>query len=128
MVRRFGVTSSPSRPSPRVAPRVKTPFSYRSATPRPSTLGSQTYVNATPGSTRLIRASNSRRSASLVAFSSDSIGARCATVAKASAICPATRCVGESAVTSSGCRDSSSRSSRTSASYSASVASGRSSA
>ncbi len=27
IVRRFWVTSSPIRPSPRVAPRVKTPFS-----------------------------------------------------------------------------------------------------
>lgn len=41
-VRRFSVTSSPTRPSPRVAPRTKTPSSYSSATERPSTFGSTT--------------------------------------------------------------------------------------
>ena len=75
-----------------------------------------------------MRASNSRRSASLVAFSSDSIGARCSTVAKASETCPETRCVGESEARSSGCSVSSARSSRMRASYSASETSGRSSA
>lgn len=43
MVRRFSVTSSPIRPSPRVAPRTNTPSRYSSATDRPSTLGSTLY-------------------------------------------------------------------------------------
>ena len=43
MVRRFSVTSSPMRPSPRVAPRTNTPSRYSSATDRPSTLGSTLY-------------------------------------------------------------------------------------
>src|SRR5207253_216467 len=73
IVRRLGVMSSPTRPSPRVAPRTKRPASYRSAMPRPSILGSHTYVNAAPGRARLIRASNSRRSSGEVALSSESI-------------------------------------------------------
>ena len=40
MVLRFSVTSSPTRPSPRVAPRTNRPFTYSSATDRPSTFGS----------------------------------------------------------------------------------------
>ena len=40
IVRRFSVTSSPTRPSPRVAPRTNTPSRYSSATERPSTFGS----------------------------------------------------------------------------------------
>ena len=43
MVRRFSVTSSPTWPSPRVAPRTNTPSRYSRATDRPSTLGSTLY-------------------------------------------------------------------------------------
>ena len=39
-VRRFSVTFSPTSPSPRVAPRTKTPFSYSSDMDRPSIFGS----------------------------------------------------------------------------------------
>ena len=42
MVRRLAVTSSPTSPSPRVAPRTKTPFSYTSEIARPSIFGSVT--------------------------------------------------------------------------------------
>ncbi len=41
-VRRFWVTSSPTSPSPRVAPRVSTPSSYTSEMARPSIFGSVT--------------------------------------------------------------------------------------
>ena len=40
MVFRFSVTSSPTLPSPRVAPRTNRPSTYSSATERPSILGS----------------------------------------------------------------------------------------
>ena len=39
-VRRFSVTFSPTSPSPRVAPRTKTPFSYSRDMERPSIFGS----------------------------------------------------------------------------------------
>ena len=42
-VRRFSVTSSPVTPSPRVAPRTKTPFSYSRDMERPSIFGSTQY-------------------------------------------------------------------------------------
>ena len=41
-VRRFAVTSSPTSPSPRVEPRVSTPFVYSSETESPSIFGSTT--------------------------------------------------------------------------------------
>ena len=47
IVLKFSVTSSPTTPSPLVAPRTNMPFSYSSATERPSTLGST--VNSTSG-------------------------------------------------------------------------------
>ncbi len=95
--------------------------------PRPSILGSHTYVNAAPGTARPIRASNSRRSSGEVALSSESIASWCSTDLKTSVGAPETRCVGLSAVTRSGKLASSSRSSRMSASYSASETSGRAS-
>ena len=60
------------------------------------------------------------------ALSSDSIGTRCVTGANVDAGRPPGRCVGESGVTSDGYFASSSRSSRTSASNSASATSGSS--
>ena len=42
MVRKLDVMSSPTSPSPLVAPCVSSPFSYRSATAMPSILSSQT--------------------------------------------------------------------------------------
>ena len=47
IVFRFSVTSSPTTPSPRVAPRINLPFSYSRATERPSIFGST--VNDVPG-------------------------------------------------------------------------------
>ena len=127
IVRRFGVMSSPTRPSPRVAPRTKRPCSYKSAMPRPSILGSHTYVKAAPGSARPIRAANSRRSSGEVALSSESMASWCSTDLKTSVGAPPTRWVGLSAVTRSGKLASSARSSRMRASYSASETSGRAS-
>ena len=43
MVRRFSVTSSPTLPSPRVAPWTNLPSRYSRAMERPSTLGSTLY-------------------------------------------------------------------------------------
>jgi hypothetical protein len=42
IVFRFGVTFSPRKPSPRVAPRTNAPFSYRRLIERPSIFGSVT--------------------------------------------------------------------------------------
>ena len=42
MVRRFGVTSSPFTPSPRVEPETNAPSEYTSSTARPSSFGSTT--------------------------------------------------------------------------------------
>jgi hypothetical protein len=47
IVRRFWVTFSPTIPLPRVAPCTKAPFSYTSATARPSIFGSQTIAKST---------------------------------------------------------------------------------
>ena len=55
-VRRLAVTSSPTFPSPLVEPLTKTPFSYSSATERPSILGSTTY--SASGNIALILESN----------------------------------------------------------------------
>ncbi|KAF5034079.1 hypothetical protein DSECCO2_599950 [anaerobic digester metagenome] len=46
IVRRFSVTSSPTKPSPRVEPRTNTPSRYSSETESPSILGSTTYSGA----------------------------------------------------------------------------------
>ena len=101
MVLRFSVTSSPTWPSPRVAPRTKRPFSYSSATDNPSTLGSTSY------STPPVRASWTRwpKSASSSKENTSwrlSRGTRWWTSAKPSATLPPTRWVGESGVISSG--------------------------
>ena len=112
IVRRFAVTSSPRAPSPRVAPRVKTPFSYTSETAEPSTFGSSTYATGSSVSSRLRTSSAHFESASaVVTFSSEPIGERCATLRKPSAGGAPTRCVGESGVRSSGCSSSSATSS-----------------
>ena len=78
-----------------------------------------------PGSARVMRASNSRKSSGEVALSSESIATRCSTGWKVSTAAPATRWVGLSAVTRSGNSASSALSSRMSESYSASETSGR---
>ena len=48
MVRRFSVTSSPTWPSPLVAPLTNTPSRYSSATDSPSTFGSTEYSTGSP--------------------------------------------------------------------------------
>src|SRR5205085_1820276 len=67
MVRRFAVTSSPVRPSPRVAPCTSRPFSYLSVTASPSSFGSTTYRRGSSPNDRCTRASNSRNSSSVIA-------------------------------------------------------------
>ena len=68
MVRRLDVTSSPTMPLPRVAPRTNTPSSYVSATASPSYFSSQTISKGSPSSrseTRLCHAINSSSSNAL---------------------------------------------------------------
>ena len=100
------------RPFAPVAPRLKRSRSRRAGQPSPSILGSQTYSGVAPGSARLTRASNSARSAAVMALSRESMATRCSTGAKASARCPPGRRVGLSGVTSSGWASSSATSSR----------------
>ena len=125
IVRRFSVTFSPVRPSPRVAPIVNRPPSYWSEIASPSSLGSATYRIA-PGTSFWMRVPHASSSSRENALSSESIGSRCSTGANVTAGRPPGRCVGESGVTSSGCSASSARSSRTNASNSASDTSGAS--
>ena len=79
IVRRLWVTSSPISPLPRVAPRTRTPFSYRREIARPSIFGSAT--NSKLGSSipsrarwERMRATHARSSSSERALASDSIG------------------------------------------------------
>ena len=108
IVRRFVVTSSPRWPSPRVAPRTNSPFSYTSETAEPSIFGSVTYATGSSESSRLRTSSAHFSSASsVVTFSSDPIGVRWSTLRNLSEGVAPTRCVGESGVTRSGCSSSS---------------------
>ena len=102
IVRRFSVTFSPVRPSPRVAPIVKRPLSYCSEIARPSSLGSAT-KRIGPGTSCSMRVPHASSSSRENALSSESIGTRCSTGANVDAGRPPGRCVGESGVTSSGC-------------------------
>ena len=122
-VRRFSVTSSPVRPSPRVAPTVKRPPSYCSDIASPSSFGSATKRKGlgTSFATRVPHAKSSSRENAL---SSESIRTRCSTEENVETGRPPGRCVGESGVTSSGFAFSSARSSLTSASNPASGTSG----
>ena len=61
---KFSVTSSPTRPSPRVAPRTNTPSRYSRATDKPSTLGSTEYSTMPPRASSM-RSQNSATSSSL---------------------------------------------------------------
>ena len=56
----FCVTSSPIRPSPRVTPRVNTPFSYCSDSDNPSIFNSATYSSRRPSARRRHRSSNAQ--------------------------------------------------------------------
>ena len=103
IVRRLAVTSSPWMPSPRVAPRASTPFSYVRLMARPSIFGSTTYATGSSEPRRFRTSSAHLSSASeLVTFSSDPIGVACTTFWKPPDAGAPTRCVGESGVTSSG--------------------------
>ncbi len=125
IVRRFSVTSSPVTPSPRVAPTVKRPSSYCNEIARPSSFGSATKRIGSVMS-RWIRVPHANSSSRENALSSDSMRSRCTTGANVDVAAPPGRCVGESEVTSAGYCASSARSSRTSASNSASATSGSS--
>ena len=92
MVLRFSVTSSPMSPSPRVAPRAKTPSRYSSATESPSTFGSTEY--SASGSSARTRASNSRSSSSENTSCKLSSGTACCTFWNALIASPPTRRVG----------------------------------
>ena len=121
IVRRLCVTSSPTSPLPRVAPRTRTPFSYSSEIARPSIFGSATNVNSgfsMPSRARWLRmrSTQARSSSSERALASESIGSSCVTFVRFETGSPPTRCVGESGVRSSGCSASMARSSSSSAS------------
>ncbi len=78
IVRRLTVTSSPWRPSPRVAPRVRRPPSYVRLIASPSIFGSVTNATGSSESSRLRTSSAHFWSASsVVTFSSEPIGVRC---------------------------------------------------
>ena len=96
----FSVTSSPVMPSPRVEPRVYTPFTYSSATERPSNFGSTTYTGSS--TTARTRRSKSRSSSSENESCRLSIGTVCVTSANVLYPAAPTRFVGESSVFSSG--------------------------
>ena len=116
MVFRFSVTSSPTRPSPRVAPRMNFPSRYSSATDRPSTLGSTVYAPSGAASRTL--ASNSPSSSMEKTSCRLSRGTGCSTFSNWLIAWPPTRFVGDNGDASSGCRVSSSSSCRISRSYS----------
>ena len=128
MVRRFWVTSSPTVPSPLVAPCTNVPFSYVRFTAKPSIFSSHTRSNSASSIRffeRRYQASNSSR---LKALPKLNMGCVCCTWVKPSDGASPTRWVGESVVISSGCCSSSWRSFRISRSYSPSVISGSSKA
>ena len=125
MVRRLGVISSPTSPSPRVAPRTKCRF--RNAAPRSGRRSlapprSRPSPRGRPGGgcARTRRA----RSSALKALPRLRIGAGWRTLTNFSDTCPPTRRVGEFGWASSGCSASRACSSRKSVSYSTSEISG----
>ena len=93
-VRRFSVTSSPVTPSPRVAPRTKTPFSYSSDMERPSIFGSAQYSRPW-GSAASIRSSKARSSSKENTSFRLSSGTSCTTGANVLLAVPPTFCVGD---------------------------------
>jgi hypothetical protein len=126
IVRTFGVTSSPVRPSPRVAPRISRPFSYVRLIARPSTLSSQMNCTGPPAS-RSVRSAQAASSASSNTLSSDIIRSACSTGVNWVENVPPTFCVGESGVRSAGNSSSIASSSRSLWSNSASEIVGASS-
>jgi hypothetical protein len=122
--------SSPSTPSPRVAPCTKRPSSYLSDTDSPSILGSAVNTVSASGSSlrkRRIWSTKPSTSSRSKALSSDSIATLWRTLANFSAGGAPTRVEGESGRTSSGKRTSMAALRCRSASYSASEMTGRSS-
>ena len=122
IVRRLCVTSSPTSPLPRVAPRSRIPLRYTRLIARPSIFGSTTNSNlgrSIPSRARWlrIRSTHARSSSSVRAFGSDSIGSRCVTFSSFPTGSAPTRWVGESGLANSGCSFSKPRSSSSSASY-----------
>ncbi len=123
MVLTFGVTSSPVRPSPRVAPRTSRPFSYTRSSASPSTLSS--HRNPDSASSAAVASRSSRFAQDAIssaenALSRLSIRAGCWTGVNRVEIALPTFCVGESGVRRSGYCSSSFSSSRISLSNSAS--------
>ena len=112
MVATLAVTSSPVRPSPRVAAWTNAPSSYSSDMASPSILSSHTNAAwATSGAMRTMR-SNQAWSSSIPKASSRLImGDRCCTGENSTDGAPATRRVGESGRTSPGWVSSSNRNS-----------------
>ena len=104
MVRRFCVMSSPVSPSPRVAPCTNDAVLVARADRQPVELRARRNSGSTScsGSRSRMRRSKSRTSSSLNALSSDSIGNAMPTSPNAATGAAPTRCVGESAVRSSG--------------------------
>src|SRR3989338_535651 len=96
IVRMLWVTSSPTRPFPRVAAVLRRPFSYSSTIFSPSILSSHTYDGIFPFSKRLMRASHSYISSGVKASLNDHCAILCLTFLNAGRGAPATRCVGES--------------------------------
>ena len=74
IVLRLAVTSSPWKPSPRVAPRTKAPPSYVSDTAAPSILSSQTYSTRWSPRADCTRRTQARSSSSSNALARLSIG------------------------------------------------------
>ena len=92
-VRRFSVTSSPVTPSPRVAPRTNTPFSYSRDMERPSIFGSTLYSRSPSAEdTRSSKALSSSKENTSFRLSS---GTSCVTGAKVLLAVPPTCCVGD---------------------------------
>ena len=118
-MRTFSVTSSPVRPSPRVAARASRPRSYTRSIASPSIFSSHRYGPAPPSlAARSAQAANSSSENTLSRLSSRS---RCSTGVNRVDSPPPTFCVGESGVRSSGNCSSSASSDRMSVSYSMSA-------
>ena len=91
MVRTLAVIFSPTWPSPRVAARTNSPFSYRILTAKPSSLGSQLKSNVAESfSLSFKRFSKASSDSSSKALSSDSIGTSWVTCSKADNAAPPT--------------------------------------
>ncbi len=123
-VRRLAVTSSPTKPSPRVEPRTNTPSRYSRETDSPSILGSTTYTGS--GTVSRTRRSNSSISSSLNTSCRLPICTVCTTLSNWLSACPPTREVGEFSACSSEYCSSSAISSCIMRSYSSSSISGSS--